>query len=482
MENILSILESKSRNFLVIGDIILDRYYYGSVKRISPEAPVPILNYKYKKDILGGAANVASNLSAIGQQVYLMSVIGQDDEGSISLNLLRNNNINTSLIIQDKFRCTTIKTRLMSGNHQMFRIDNEITDDISSQIEKEFIFNLEKSIQHFDIILLSDYLKGLFSFKFTQAVINMAKKFNKKIIIDVKDKNINKYSGAYLLKPNLYELENMINFKITNDNELRNAMSILKHKTQCDMILTTKGSEGMTLLDNKNIFHNVKNTPKQVFDVTGAGDTAFAYIGLGIASELCEEDILRIANIASTIKVSKSGTAVVTVNEIKNELNYHVCCEKNVTISKLLEILEKYKNKKIVFTNGCFDILHMGHIKYLKEAKLKGDLLIVGLNSDNSVRRLKGLGRPINNEIDRIEMLQELNFVDYIIKFNEDTPYDIIAQIKPNIIVKGGDYNIEDVIGRDIVESYGGRVEIVKMVEGKSTTKIIKSIKDKDEK
>jgi D-beta-D-heptose 7-phosphate kinase/D-beta-D-heptose 1-phosphate adenosyltransferase len=483
VQTVLEKLINSTKRILVVGDVMLDEYYFGSAERISPEAPVPVFNYKGQNAVLGGAANVAANIAANSKSVYLMAAIGDDANGDRMLNLLTEKGINTSLIIRDQNRKTTVKTRLLAqNNQQLIRIDSEDRQDISQEIETKFMDNLIQRIKEFDIILLSDYLKGLLTPGFTQEIIKAANKNGIKVIADIKDKRVEKYRGAYLLKPNKKELEELTGCLLKTDSDIINALQILKSRTEAECCLVTLGAKGMVFLDRNNRIQYEDALAKQVYDVTGAGDTVLAYLGICYAHGMPDKDCLKISNIAAGIKVGKVGTSTVGLGEIGEYLESQSKEEQKdeaILSVEQLDILNKArKGKTVVFTNGCFDILHVGHIRYLKKAKSLGDILVIGLNTDKSVKRLKGEKRPIVSENERAELLAALSFVDYVVKFDQDTPYELIKRIKPDILVKGGDYLPEQVVGKDIVEGYGGRLEIIEMVDGAATSNIILKILD----
>lgn len=466
------------KNILVIGDVMLDTYFNGDVKRISPEAPVPVFRKKTERSVLGGAANVAANLVAAEQNVSMMSMIGRDGDGNKLKQMLVNHGINTDLIISLD-RNTTVKTRFLAANNQqVLRLDVEDTDELSSDDCKKMLIKLEKRINSFDLILLSDYLKGLLSYEFTQYVLQMAKKKGIPAIIDVKDTKVDKYKDAYLLKPNLKELKELTSMPVNNDQEIIQASESLRKKCKCKYVLTTCGARGMVLVgDGEPLFIN--SVGKEVFDVTGAGDTTIAYLAACIVNGFSMRESVEIANFAAGIQVSKVGTSSVYWCEVRE----HLTDQKEGAIHKLLNqnavktFRKDHKGQKVVFTNGCFDILHIGHVRYMQEAARLGDILVIGLNSDASVKRLKGPERPVNNEHERAELLCALGFVDYVVVFEEDTPYNLISAIQPDVLVKGGDYTYDDVVGTDIVEAHGGRLVLIPFVEGKSTTNIIEKIK-----
>lgn len=477
MKQLAKMKESKS-HILVIGDVMLDHYYRGNVKRISPESPVPVFNYKDSHYRLGGAANVAANLAAITRKVSLMAVIGDDVDGKKLKEILDDMNINHQFILADSGRSTTVKTRLLAqNNQQVIRIDREDDSDISIAMQDMLLEKLRLNINHFDLVLVSDYLKGLLTERFLQKVIGICDKNSKKVIIDIKGGSLKKYRKAYLLKPNDKELADILKCNLTTEIEVIEAAKSLKRQAETDAVLVTRGEKGMTLIDENDEVKHIFGTQKEVFDVTGAGDTVLAYLGCGIANQIPLYDSAEIANVAAGIKVGKVGSAVVRLDEVERFFNGNSPnISKIITLEEYLKIKHKYKNKTVVFTNGCFDILHVGHVRYLRKAAELGEVLIVGVNSDSSVRRLKGEERPIVCEKDRMEMLADLDFISHVIKFEEDTPIKLIEGIQPDLLVKGGDYKPEEVVGKEIVERNAGKVVLIPLVEGKSTTNIVEKI------
>lgn len=473
--------ELKQNRILIIGDIMLDEYHYGSVNRISPEAPVPVFlnhNTMYR---LGGAANVAVNIAVNKQMVAVMAVVGRDESGKKIRELLENNKISTEYLIEiDK--PTSTKCRLLAGNNQqVLRIDTENTENIAMEVQEAFLQKLKDNINDFDMIVLSDYMKGLLVFNFTRRILELAKEQNVRVIVDVKDTNANKYRDAYILKPNKRELHLLTLMPVGTEQEIREAAEYLCRFCDSHYVLTTCGAEGMILVSRDGEYKKIRTAAKEVYDVTGAGDTVAAYLAMCLANGMNIEKAMMFSNYAAGIQVSKVGTSGVSFAEVarivREESSARFYLHKHIDKKELIRIREINADKKIVFTNGCFDILHTGHIHYLLQAAELGDILIVGLNSDSSVRKIKGEKRPINNQQERLELLSVLEFIDYIIIFEEDTPYNIIQLCKPDILVKGGDYQVDEVVGKEIVEAYGGNVIILPYVDGKSTTNIIDRIK-----
>lgn len=476
--NILNNITSK--RILAIGDIMLDIYLDGDVKRISPEAPVPVFRKKTEWNVLGGVANVAANLVAAGQNVSLMTVIGKDENGEKIKKILLEKGINIDFVIS-MHRNTTTKTRFLANNNQqILRLDIEDTNNIGNSNILYVKNILENEICKFDLVVLSDYMKGFLNYDLTQGILQMAKRKGIPVIVDVKEASISKYRGAYLLKPNLLELRNLTKMRVETNKEIAQASEYLRKKSESKYVLTTCGARGMVLVgEDKPYF--IEAVDREVFDVTGAGDTAIAYLAACIANGRDIKEAMKISNYAAGIQVSKVGTSVVYWEDIQNCLMDYV--ERN--IHKMLEgeaidkFRERYRNKKIVFTNGCFDILHIGHIRYLQTAAKLGDILVIGLNSDTSIKRLKGSERPVNSQMERAEVLCALGFVDYVVIFEEDTPLNIINRIQPDILVKGSDYENKYVVGTREVEKRGGRLELVPFVKGQSTTNIIRKIRQR---
>ncbi len=466
------------KKILVIGDVMLDNYYTGDITRISPEAPVPVFRKKAERCVLGGAANVAANLVAANQEVSMMSIYGEDECGRSLLHLFREKGIDTELMDVTS-RQTTQKTRFLAGNNQqVLRLDVEDTTPISKGTCEKLLQRLEGCVTTYNLIILSDYLKGLLTIELTQGVINLAKSNGIPVVIDVKDPNLEKYKGATLLKPNQKELHDLTGMPVETDDEIVTAAEYLRKKCDNKYVLCTCGARGMVLVGGEKPAHFVPAECREVFDVSGAGDTTIAYLAASMANDIDMDESVAIANYAAGIQVGKVGTSSVFLHEVRNYLankdagSFH----KILTPSELSSFRNEHKDKKIVFTNGCFDILHVGHKRYLEQASTLGDIFVIGVNSDASVKRLKGPTRPVNLEQDRMEILSALGFVDYVVLFDEDTPYELIKTIQPDILVKGGDYTIENVVGRDIVEARGGRVELIQFVEGKSTSNIINKI------
>lgn len=474
----MNISDLTKKRILVVGDIMLDNYFMGDIKRISPEAPVPVFRKKSERCVLGGAANVAANLVAANQDVSMMSIVGEDECGHALLALFKEKNVGTDLM-EVTSRQTTQKTRFLAGNNQqVLRLDVEDTTPISSDLCKTLLARLETRINDYNLIVLSDYLKGLLTLEFTQGVIKLANEKRIPVVVDVKDPSVVKYYGATLLKPNQKELHDLTGMPVETEEEIVTAAEYLRKKCNNKYVLCTCGARGMVLVGGRKPAHFVPAEAREVFDVSGAGDTTIAYLAASMANGINMDESVAIANYAAGIQVGKVGTSSVYLHEVREYLankdtgSFH----KILSAASIASFREDNKEKTIVFTNGCFDILHVGHKRYLEQASALGDVFVIGVNSDASVKRLKGPSRPVNSEQDRMEILSALGFVDYVVLFDEDTPYELIKKIQPDILVKGGDYTVDKVVGRDIVEARGGRVELIPFVDGKSTTSIINKI------
>lgn len=462
--------ELQKGKVIVFGDIMLDKYLSGSIDRISPEAPVPVLNPSTEEIRLGGAANVALNLSSLGVKTTLLGVTGKDDDSEKIIDLLKLNKIRFSL--RRSVVPTISKTRLLSSQQQLLRIDEE--EKFSDADWKASLTQFLKLVNQDNnkVFVLSDYGKG--TLMDTELIIRRAKAKGKIILIDPKGKDFSKYVGADLITPNLNEFMEVVG-KITSEKELTKKGKNLIKSLKLKALLITRGSDGMTLLENNN--NKIKRTDfptqaRDVFDVSGAGDTVIASVASGLAANFTLEESIRLANIAAGIVVAKLGTASVHLDEIRPYYEKRIPYL-NLKGARTLVELFRERNQKIVFTNGCFDILHAGHVEYLEAAKSKGDKLIVGINSDRSVAELKGSKRPINKLIHRAKVLGSLRCVDEVVMFDEETPIKLIKSLKPDFLVKGGDYKVQDIVGYDVVSKYGGCVITIPLIKGLSTTKIL---------
>ena len=465
-------LLSKS-NILVFGDVMLDRYISGSVDRVSPEAPVPVLKPIKEEIRLGGAANVALNLSSLGSKVSLIGISGKDSSSAQIFNLLKENKIKNGII---KSNLPTItKLRLLSSKQQLLRVDSEeeFTKEDWNSAKKRF----DKSIalNSNNLLIISDYGKG--TLQDIPGLIKKAKKFKKIVLVDPKGDNFSKYKGADVITPNFSEFIGEVG-AVKSEREITSkAISLIK-SLKLGALLVTRGSEGMTLFNKekgKVVRSDFPTQAQEVFDVSGAGDTVIASVAAALSTGLDMTSAVKLANIAAGIVVGKSGTATASVAEIEPHFTGDDLVFSLKEAKRYSAMLRK-NEKKVVFTNGCFDILHAGHVHYLEQAKGLGDELVVGLNSDASVKTLKGTSRPINNLQERAKVLSSLKCVDRIVPFADETPIKLIREIKPDVLVKGGDYKVKDVVGHKEIKSWGGEVKIIPLVPGLSTTNIIKKL------
>ena len=464
---------AKGVKILVVGDLMLDHYIWGSCDRISPEAPVQVVKINNETYTLGGAGNVVRNLLSLGANVSVASVLGDDEAGKKIKEKLAELNVKDELILTEKGRESSIKSRIMASHQQVVRIDKESVVKIN--LEDELVLKVKENLTNFKAVLLSDYGKGVLSEKVCQEIINECVRLKIPVLIDPKGSDYSKYKNATLLTPNKKEASEATNLKIKDKAELEKAIKQLKDELNLTYSIITISEEGIALYDDK--LHIFAAKAKEVFDVTGAGDTVLATLGYMLATGADIKEAIKIANLAAAVVVAKIGSATASFSEIEQLLNSSFGANfehKLKSVEELEEILSQKDKKKVVFTNGCFDILHAGHVKYLARARELGDLLVVGLNSDASVKRLKGETRPINSQDDRACVLSGLGFVDYVVIFDEDTPLNLITKIKPDVLVKGADYKDKEVVGSEIVKE----VRLIDFVEGKSTTVIIKRIKD----
>jgi len=469
----------KSPKLLVVGDLMLDEYLSGRSERISPEAPVPVVEVSRQELRLGGAGNVMNNLRALGCEVVSVGFVGDDGDGQELRQMLEQLGVETAGLLPLDSRQTTRKTRILSNHQQMLRIDREQNKELSANEGLMLLKQAEANVAGCQAILLSDYLKGILTSAVVQGLIALGRRCGIPVIVDPKGRDYSKYMGATLLTPNRKEAELATGITILDEQSLQQAGRSLLSSCQVESLVLTRSEEGMSVFSSAGETH-LPTEAREVFDVTGAGDTVLALLGFGIAAGLDLNDAACLANVGAGIVVAKVGTSTVSFEELLLDLRRRALREGGKIVSAELlaqELtIEKGRGHKVVFTNGCFDLLHVGHVKYLQKAKALGDLLVLGLNSDASIRRLKGEKRPLIDQDERAHILAALDCIDYLVIFDEDTPYELIDQLRPDILVKGGDYTPEGVVGKDIVESYGGRVELITFVDGKSSTNIIEKI------
>lgn len=464
---------------LVLGDLMLDEYIWGATERISPEAPVPVVEAQRKELRLGGAGNVINNLLTFNCQVDVVGVVGDDDDGRVLFEQLARCGAGQRGVFVQSGRVTSRKTRVLASNQQIVRIDQETKSEISLICEESLVAYVRAAVPGLDVIFLSDYQKGTLTDRVLRDVIAIGRDARIPVLIDPKGSDYTRYRGATLLTPNRKEAQQAAGIAIVDEDSLLKAGRKLLAELDMKELVVTRSEAGMTVFSTDGEMH-LPTVAREVYDVSGAGDTVLSLFGLGLAQKLPFDFIAGLANLAAGIVVGKVGTSTVSAREILAALNVQrMEFDRKVISRDLLENIiagERQQGKAIVFTNGCFDLLHVGHVKYLQAARQCGDLLVVALNSDDSTGRLKGPGRPLIGQEERAHILAALNCIDYVVVFDEDTPKDLIAAFKPEVLVKGGDCSLEGVVGKDIVESYGGRVQLIDFLDGKSTTNIINNI------
>lgn len=469
------------KSALVIGDLMLDRYLIGEVERISPEAPVPVVLLKQQNERAGGAANVAANLALLGISTTMAGVIGDDTEGRSLLQMLKALHINSDAVISSAERPTVTKTRILGGHQQMMRLDMEsrsaFTQNETAALLKQINTALAKKPA---VVILSDYAKGVLSEALCRAVIEQAMSLGIPVLVDPKGRDYSKYHGATALTPNKKETAEACGVAITDHENLLKEAIKLRDALGLEFLAVTRGEEGISLLEKAEIIH-IPAAAKQVFDVSGAGDTVIATLAAGLIHGLSHHQAFELANIAAGIVVGKVGTVPITREELLAELLSQGTFEQADKICSLDTLINRVKQwkaqkQRIVFTNGCFDLLHSGHVTYLEAAKKTGDKLILGLNTDRSVSAIKGPSRPVIHEADRARVLAALEAIDAVVLFDEDTPLSLIDAIRPDVIVKGSDYTEEQVVGGKEVKSWGGKVALIDIVPGRSTSGIIEKL------
>lgn len=467
------------KRVLCIGDLMLDRYIYGDVRRISPEAPIPILRKGDEREMLGAVGNVARNVASLGGEVMLLSVVGDDDVGRRLAALVADETGMAGDLISMRERRTTLKTRFVANGQQLLRLDVEDSVEISPHVEDELIQVIEDETPKCDVVLLSDYAKGTVTDRVIAGVLESAARHDKPVVADPKGLDFRKYGAVDLLKPNAFELSQALNLPTDTDAEVEIALGAARTQFPARAVLVTRSAKGLSYMNENGVVTHLRSKPLEVFDVSGAGDTSLAALGLGLAGGKGVAEACELALAASSVAVTKVGTAAVYAEElisfVKGQGSKLDAKDKVVALDAALRHIANWRDagRRIGFTNGCFDILHAGHVSLLQDAKARCDRLVLGLNSDASVQRLKGEGRPVNPQDDRAAVLAALSAVDLVVMFEEDTPYNLIMAVKPDLMVKGGDYRVEDIVGAKEVLEWGGEVHIAKLVDGRSTTNII---------
>ncbi len=458
---------------LVVGDLMLDRYWHGPTSRISPEAPVPVVKVEHNEDRPGGAANVALNVTAMGAGISLVGLVGQDEAGKALEKQLSSARVNC-VFAETETEPTITKLRVISRQQQLIRLDFEETfaGNYSGVINE----SASPLLEHVGVMVLSDYGKGTLSD--CQSLIQAARKAQVPVLVDPKGSDFGRYQGATLLTPNLSEFEAVVGHCQSEEELVAKGQALIK-EVELDALLVTRSEQGMTLIRADQDALHFPARAREVFDVTGAGDTVISTLASALASGESMANAVALSNIAASIVVGKLGTAAISAPELRRAVNEEQGAERGVvTEEQLLVALADARaaGESIVFTNGCFDILHAGHVGYLEQARAQGDRLVLAINSDESVSRLKGPGRPINPVERRMAVLSGLEAVDWVLYFDEDTPERLLEQVRPDVLVKGGDYGIEGVVGGEFVRSYGGEVKVLSFLDNCSTTAIVEKI------
>jgi D-beta-D-heptose 7-phosphate kinase/D-beta-D-heptose 1-phosphate adenosyltransferase len=474
---------------LVLGDLILDRYTWGNAERVSQEAPVILLRADYREARLGGAANVCQMLRGLEAEVCCAGVIGADPDGATVRHLLSDAGVDHSLVLRDDKRPTTVKERFIgrAANrhpHQILRVDREVRDALPEELEAKLATQLIERLGEFGVLLVSDYGKGVCSPQLLGEVIGAARAKRIPVLVDPsRGADYSRYRGATAVTPNRFEAEQGTGVRVETPQNAFAAGQRLCEQLGLEAAIVTLDCDGMALTSADGRATHFPTRPRKVYDITGAGDMVLATIGLCMASGISLDNAVRLANVAGGLEVEQVGVVPISREEMRLDIlrsGKEGSASKIVTLEDAARLAKaaRAQGQKIVFTNGCFDLLHQGHVAYLEEAARQGDLLILGLNSDASVRALKGPTRPVRRQADRAAVLAALATVDHIVVFDDPTPIRLIEAVRPDVLVKGGDYQgkLHEVTGRELVESYGGRLHLALFVEGVSTTQILRSI------
>ena len=472
----LSLPDFSSVRALVVGDVMLDRYWSGSAERVSPEAPVPVVTVEDEQQRIGGAGNVAVNIAALGAQTTLLAPIGPDQPGRTFTRLIRKHGIENRLMVQSGMT-TPLKLRVVSQHQQLIRLDFEKRANFNKTLFKK---RFRSALNHCDVVILSDYGKG--ALEDPQPLITLCRRMGKPVFVDPKRTNFSAYAGATAITPNRRELEAAVG-PVPSLEAISAHAEKLCRRHRLKAMLVTLGEQGMLLQKGRASTH-LAVAARDVFDVTGAGDTVIAMFACAHAAGLSLEEAMRLANLAAGQVVGKFGTAAVTPNELKRAMRLERKTETGVipynTLRRLVRETREL-GETVVFTNGCFDLLHAGHVALLEQAAELGDRLVVAVNSDSSVRRNKGSGRPIQPLKYRQQVLAGLECVDWVVSFSQDTPEQLIREILPDVLVKGADYKPSQIVGKKEVEKAGGKVVVLPLIEGYSTTDLIQRIRESEE-
>jgi D-beta-D-heptose 7-phosphate kinase/D-beta-D-heptose 1-phosphate adenosyltransferase len=465
---------------LVAGDFMLDEYIWGKVSRISPEAPVTVVEVERETRTLGGAGNVVNNLAALGARVEVIGLVGEDSPAAILRQELGLLQVEAGGLFTDPARHTTRKTRVYGGQQQVVRIDRETRTPAPASFTAKALEYLKKRLPEISALILSDYAKGALTPEFLQEAIGLARSQNVPVVVDPKGQDYSPYAQATVITPNIKELEQTVGRTLGSWKERVAAAQELRQRLNIDALLVTEGAAGMTLVGREGAVRLQARTPREVFDVSGAGDTVVATLTLGLAAGFSLGEAASLANLAAGVVVTKRGTAPILLSEMERELKGHVHQEEKIVgLAELSFIVPhlKAQGKRVVFTNGCFDLLHVGHVRFLEESRRRGDVLVVAVDTDASVRRVKGEGRPVLSEQERLRMLAALAAVDYVALFESNQLPDILASLKPDVLTKGSNYPEVEVEGRDIVTGYGGQVALIPVSDPVSITGLINRIR-----
>ncbi len=465
---------------LVVGDAMLDRFVHGQVRRISPEAPIPVFTIEGETSLPGGAANVALNVAALGARAVFVAVVGADAEGAALVELLGHDGRIAPHLVIAAGRTTTVKTRYVAGpqHQQVLRADREVVAAIDPATEERVGAFAEAALGEVDVVVLSDYAKGLLTPALARRIIAAAARAGRPVLVDPKGSDAERYAGAAVLTPNRAELAAIAGHALEDDDAVAAAARAVLERAGLAAVLVTRGAEGVSLVPRNGDVLHIPARAREVFDVAGAGDTVIATLAAALGAGLELPAAARLANAAAGVVVGKAGTAVVRPDELVAALNAvaaDAAEAKIVDVASARERVASWRRhgQRIAFTNGCFDLLHPGHVGLLAQAKAAGDRLVIGLNSDASVARLKGPGRPVQGQAARALVLAALAAVDLVVAFDDDTPVSLIGALRPEVLVKGADYRLDQVVGADLVRGWGGRVVLAELVPGHSTTATI---------
>jgi D-beta-D-heptose 7-phosphate kinase/D-beta-D-heptose 1-phosphate adenosyltransferase len=462
---------------LCVGDVMLDHYVYGRVERVSPEAPIPVLRVEREQRTLGGAGNVLRNLHALGVQPCFVSVTGSDPAGRDIGRLVAGLGATEAHVLSERGRTTTVKTRYIAGTQQMLRSDREQVAPLQGTVRDDFLSMVQQVLAHHQVTIVSDYAKGVLVDGIAAEIITAARAAGHIVVVDPKSTDYGVYRGATLVKPNRRELGEATKLAVGNEGEVVTAAHSLIDKHDFAAVLVSLSQDGMMLVEASGATHKLGAEAREVYDVSGAGDTVVAVLAAALGAGASFHDATRLANVAAGIVVGKVGTAVVHANELAEILvdRDALATRKVLPLTLALDHIARWRRNglKIGFTNGCFDLLHPGHVGLLNQARAACDRLVVGLNTDASVARLKGPSRPVQSEQARAAVLASLAAVDLVVLFDDETPRALISEIRPEVLVKGADYRLDQVVGADIVQSYGGRILLAELLPGFSTTATI---------